>query len=118
MYVQKSLAYSTATALIHTVGLNANRVSADVQTREVEPLVRANKYDSRKPRNFEPVARKEQPISQSKKSDPSYGQRVSFRPNLDRRTQSALDVYNTLQFQNDNEEQFNVSKLLGVDLYV
>lgn len=49
----------------------------------------------------------------------SIDQRTLFElnPKLDRRTQAAIDSYESLKGQSDAEERELVSKLLGIDLY-
>lgn len=39
-------------------------------------------------------------------------------PKFDRKTQSALHAYESLQYQNEKDERESISRLLGVDLFV
>lgn len=118
MYIPKSTAYSTPVSgpLRNRAPETDSRQHATNPPTPIHAINPAN--DDRRqsaqlerkpsPKNYEKIA--------SKTVGP--GRRLfELNPKLDRKTQTAIQSYESLQYLNEAEQRESVSRLLGIDLY-
>ncbi|MGH8551025.1 MAG: hypothetical protein ACRERU_20965 [Methylococcales bacterium] len=118
MHIQKSSAFSTVASVLHRNGTPGVDRESNRKLPDTSDHARNDNNDGPPP-----VAEIDLRLVQAEHDRVkihSIDGRTLFElnPKLDRRTQTAIDSYETAQAQSDAQQRELVSKLLGIDLYV